>query len=329
MKLVTGDCVAVIVLTFMCLLGPSLANSAGLYGTLGFGPTLVKIDPTTAKFHHIVNQSVPDGKFVSDYSLDVKRHILYVVVNIMDAKYQLLGLSLDTGNLISSMTLPYPFWKWGAAQTCDVIPETGEVLLTGIIGARDMQQYIGMIYRIDPKTETYSIVNWVESHLLMGFRISVYDPKHELYWTQFVIPSNNPPKDYSIINYAFDINTGKIIYQVNNTLAFQTWAYDPVTEKIYGFGVLGVYPSYQIILGSLDSQNGEMKTIALLPGFREVLPWSQSPIDPVGRKIFGYLKSVYPDIYHLVTVSLTDGSVLTTAGACSLFDCPWTLVYEP
>jgi hypothetical protein len=147
--------------------------------------------------------------------------------------------------LISAAKLPFaPGLLVGVGQTCNVIPQTGEVLVSG----KDRIGGKHHILKVDPKTGKNTLINTIGDVDVLG-GASTYDPKYHLLWLQFA-------KGNTITNFAFDINTGRLIYKISDSLSLETMAYDPITQKIYGIGlkVLNSTNYYRVLL-ALDSQN--------------------------------------------------------------------------
>jgi hypothetical protein len=85
---------------------------------------------------------------------------------------------------------------------------------------------------------------------------SGFDPKNNVQWLQFATNAG------VISLYGIDINTGRTLFTVPDTLNLETLAYDPLTQLMYGIGLKVVNSTtYYRVLLSLNSKTGDMEVI--------------------------------------------------------------------
>jgi hypothetical protein len=310
-----------VVVFALFVLGWAAAVPTGLYGLTPVHPKLVKINPITAKQEPVGNTSLPTELSSQQLSsIDVQRGIFYAVLfNTTSNIVHLAGISIATGKLISNVRLPFaPTVLVGVGQTCNVIPQTGEVLVTG----RDRIGGKHHILKVDPKTGKNKLLNTIgDVDVLAG--ASAYDVRHNMLWLQFGDATG-------IRNFGFDVATGRLVYQIPDALNLESMVYDPVTQKIYGIGLKVVNSTnfYRVLL-SLDSSNANTTVIGPIPGYF-VIDASELAIDPNGRRLFCFLQPTGSSRapFHLLSISLRDGSILSSPTACVGQLCPWSLAYQ-
>eukprot|EP01089_Gocevia_fonbrunei_P013255 TRINITY_DN334_c0_g1_i1.p1 TRINITY_DN334_c0_g1~~TRINITY_DN334_c0_g1_i1.p1 ORF type:complete len:159 (-),score=25.27 TRINITY_DN334_c0_g1_i1:642-1118(-) len=133
------------VLCLVCFVGFILAEHGTLYGLAQGEARLVKVNTNNGDVSPIGNHDYSTELTAQQLSsLDVKNKIFYMVAyNETDRHMYLVGLSLLSGIMTTSSRLPITAGTFlGVGQTCNVIPETGHVLVSGQDGYRDLHHIL-------------------------------------------------------------------------------------------------------------------------------------------------------------------------------------------
>jgi len=313
-----------VALAFVLVVVASLSFSgAALYGLSPIVPQLVRIDPLTAQVTPIGNANLPNeltGQQLS--SIDTQNRIYYLVAfNQTGRMVQLLGLSLVTGKLVLSTRLPFaPETLVGVGQTCNVIPGTGDVLVSGRDGVRNLHQ----ILRVNPRTGHTSLIAKIGDVDVLG-GASAYDPANNILWIQLGTGAE-------IDLFGFNINTGQQVYQIDDSMSMETMNYDPVTKLLYGIGLKVMNETSAIrILVTLDSKTGKFNEIGTIPGYF-IIEGGVGALNPTKREVYCFLQKTGSSNqpFLLVTVDMNDATVKHNPVACrNPSNCPWSMGYQP
>jgi len=234
---------------------------------------------------------------------------------------QLIGLSLLTGKLVSSTRLPFaPQTFIGVGQTCNVIPASGDVLVSGRDGVRNLHQ----ILRVTPKTGNTSLIASIGDVDVLG-AASAFDPANNILWIQLGVGAG-------IDLFGFNVDSKQQVFQLSDTLNMETMNFDPVTRLIYGVGLKVVSQTeYYRILMTLDSKTGKYNEIGKIPGYY-IIEGGVGALNPAAREIYCFLQKTGSSSqpFLLLTISMTDASVKhNPVGCVNPANCPWSIAYQP
>jgi len=305
---------------FLCV---TLVSSLGtLYGLAPGIARLVKINPSTAAVTPVGRHTYPSELTAQQLSsIDIKNKIYYLIAfNSSDRHVYLTGLSLKDGSLLHSVRLPFaPNVLVGVGQTCDVIPATGEVLVSG----KDRVRARHHILKVNPVMGNNTLIAEIGDIDVLG-AATAYDPDFEMLWLQFGIKSGG------INLFAYHIPTKKLMYNISDTLNLETMNFDEVSGTIRGIG-LQVFNShnYTRIMMSLDSKSGKMTVLGKIPDYF-IIDAGLGAINENQRTYYSYLQpSSSPNApFHLVSVNVDTGKVNDSPVADSS-TMPWSIAYDP
>jgi len=305
---------------FLCV---SLVYSVGtLYGLAPAIARLVKINPSNAQVSPIGRHEYPSELSAQQLSsIDTKNKIYYMVAfNDSDRHVYLVGLSLKDGSMRHSVRLPFKTSVLiGVGQTCNVIPATGEVLVTG----RDRIRARHHVLKVNPINGTNSLIAEIGDIDVLG-GASAYDPDNQILWLQFGIHNGG------INLFAYHIPTKTLVHNISDTLNLETMNFDEKSGSIRGIG-LQVFNShnYTRIMMSLDSKSGTMTVLGKIPDYF-IIDAAVGAINENQRSYYAYLQpsSSQKAPFHLLSVNLDNGKIITSPVADSS-TMPWSIAYDP
>jgi len=297
----------------------ALAFGAGLYGLRAAVPALETIDPTTGR-QTPVGVPIPNELTAQQLaSIDDKNRLFYVVsFNTTDRHVYLLALSIQTGALLNSVRLPFAESELvGVGQTCNVMPETGHVLVTG----RD--RILGKHYILDvnPVTGANTVIASIGDIDVLA-SASAYDYVNRILWLQFALQRGG------IFNFAFEIPSGKILHQVPDTLNLETMNFDTKTGKVLGIGLYVVNNNnYTRVLVSLDSLTGVMTNLGYIPNYF-LIEGGEAGLNIAARELYCFMKPTGnpSQPFNLLTLNADTGAVKAKP-AIPQNQLPWSLAY--
>jgi len=307
----------VLVLVLVCVIG--VTHGAPLYGLGAAVPALETIDTVTGR-QTPVGAPIPNeltGQQLS--SIDDKNRLFYVVAfNTTDRHIYLISLSLQTGALVKSTRLPFAESELvGVGQTCNVMPESGHVLVTG----RDRILGKHFILDVDPVAGTNTVIASIGDIDVLA-SASAYDHVNKVLWLQFALQNGG------IYNFAFEIPSGKILHQINDNLNLETMDFDSRTGKILGIGLYVVSnQNYTRVLVSLDSKTGIMSIVGYIPDYF-LLQGGEAGLNVVGRELYCFMmpKGNNNVPFNLLTLNADTGAVKSKP-PIPANQQPWSIAY--
>jgi len=306
----------------LVLCGSFVYSAGTLYGLAPAIARLVKINPTNAMVTPIGRHEYPSELSAQQLSsIDIKRKIYYMVAfNDSDRHVYLIGLSLKDGTLRYSVRLPFKTSVLvGVGQTCNVIPATGEVLVSG----RDRIRARHHVLKVNPVNGTNSVIAEIADIDVLG-GASAYDPDFEILWLQFGIQNGG------INLFAYHIPTKTLVHNISDTLNLETMNFDEVSGTIRGIG-LQVFNShnYTRIMMSLNSKTAAMTVVGKIPDYF-IIDSGLGAINENQRSYYAYLQpsqgSKSP--FHLLSVNVDNGKV-TASPIAEGSTMPWSISYDP
>jgi len=304
------------------VLVPLVSSVGTLYGFSAMTPRLVKINPVTAIVSPVGRHDFPTeltGQQLS--SIDVANKIYYLVAfNTTDRHVYLIGISLKDGSIRHSVRLPFATSVLvGVGQTCNVIPKTGEVLVSG----RDRIRARHHILKVDPVSGNNTLIAEIGDIDVLG-GASAYDPDAEYLWLQFGLTSG------TINLFAYHIPSKKLVHNITDTLNLETMSFDEKTGTIRGVG-LQVFNSnnYTRVMISLDSKSAAMTILGNIPNYF-IIDAAMGAINENQRVYYAYLQPTSPPKapFHLLTINADNGQV-TASPTADGSTMPWSIAYDP
>jgi len=310
----------ILYLVFFFCLSFAICTSSGLFG-LSEDVQLVSIDPTSYKVITIGDKIENITQAQSLATIDNARGIFYFV-GYDNVKLQtvLIGLLLKDGSIASNVVLPLESYFYvGAGQTCDVDPNTGDVIVTGRDASKDDDHNV---LRVNPSTLSIKSLNtFPGTDILGGF--SAYDSIHNLEYLEM-------SKDGVLTIYAYNTVSGELASQrkVSTLFNIQTLVFDPTSGLFYGIGRNTSSGDAVRTLLSYNGITGEYKQISALPGYY-LIKAGETTLDVKGRRLFVFMTHVNDqNNYELVSINIDSGKIIASIPACAdAAVCPWNVEY--
>eukprot|EP01090_Pellita_catalonica_P019654 TRINITY_DN6761_c0_g1_i1.p1 TRINITY_DN6761_c0_g1~~TRINITY_DN6761_c0_g1_i1.p1 ORF type:complete len:316 (-),score=47.18 TRINITY_DN6761_c0_g1_i1:77-1024(-) len=310
-----------LVLSVTVLVAFASILEATMFGISGPVPRLETIQVQSAAQKDI-GPALPhelEGEQLSSIDAAKKRYYL-VTYNTTDKHVYLISVSLTTGLLTSSTQLPFKDSAFiGVGQSCNVMPESGDVLVVG----RDRILAKHHILQVNPDTGDNKVIASIGDVDVLG-AASAYDHINKVLWLQFGLKTG-------IYNFAFEIPSGKILHQIDDKLNLETMDFDSKTQKVIGVG-LDVKSShdYERVLLTLDSKTGNMDTISTIPGYF-LIRSAESGLNVPDRELSVFLQ-LTKDLHNatapfeLVTLDADTGAIRYKPTIIEA-DLPWSIAY--
>jgi hypothetical protein len=317
---------ALLALPFVC--------GASLYG-LSNESALVRIDPSTGSMQPIGPPTHLVGRMGLNTCPDTERKLFYFVAVINDGNSsELVGLSLETGQVVVRVLLPFQTSLYfGGATAVDVDPTSGDVFVVGVDATNEtLHQVLRVDYEGNNLTQVATLLKG--SDALTGG--SAFDYKHRVEYIELTVNAS------STMIYAIHVDSGKITpiaQSIERGENLQTMAYHPESDAIVGHGLTPVkHPSgeqvYARTLVSLDTATHKFRTISTVNGFLEEAG-TVTAIDyggdsgkggnAVHYSVLQKLSQPRTKEFYLVGLDIGTGKVVHAAPICDLFDdrdCP-------
>lgn len=199
------------------------------------------------------------------------------------------------------------------------------------------------MYRFNPVSGEIKYITKIGDIDVIG-GASCYDPINQILWLTYAINTTTtvnshnkrgvhyPHNDIFIDLFGFNVNTGKLVYQIQNTNNLETMNFDPVTGLIYGIG-LQVFneTSYQRVLMTLNSKTGKLQIVKSIPGYF-IINGSLAALNVKQRILYTVLQPMTTEEdtpFELVAVDINKGTLLTHPQIDSKdsSQTPWSLQY--
>jgi len=224
----------------------------------------------------------------------------YVGINTTARVQFLIGLSLETGQEVSSLQLPYELAGPGG-YSCNVDPNTGYVYTTGLI--LDAM----FLLRINPYMNMYQTLTDLPGITLTGAP-STFDYVNSIIWEQLA-------NDTTPSLWGTNSNTGAIVFQLGNQYNMQTLNFDSNKGLVFGVGTqVTDKGDVTMILVTLSSSSGAMNVVGSLPGYSN-LNSAISAIDSKQRLLYVFMSPNGEKQTNVVTINI-DSAKVTNSVAC-------------
>jgi len=157
--------------------------------------------------------------------IDISNSTFYLIgINRTDNAEYLIGLDLYNGRLTSRHALPFYYtYDFVSTPGLDWIPGTHDVLVYGL--DRKTRQYL--IYRITPSTGSFTLVASFQYPNYYLQSIDTFDSTNNLLWIQL-------SGDHMLQNVAFDIETGKMVFNLTDVYGIMSLNFNPIDGLVYG-----------------------------------------------------------------------------------------------
>jgi len=288
-----------------------------LYGLDSHLARVIKINPQNAQESPIGRYAYPKELLARQVSsIDVERKIYYFIAYNTTAKaIHLVGLSLKSGVLISSIKLPYAETAHvGLGEYCAVIPKTGQVLTLG----KDRVRPRYHILEVNTTSGKIQVIGSLEvkSNVIAG--AAAFDPERELFFFQM-------GTETEVNNYAYSVPQRKQVLNATNVDNIETMNWDSKTKRIVGIG----FVSGSRALISLDTVNGHSTVIARIPHYF-VIDAQLAALDEERRIIYSYLQPANPTHapFHLVGLDVDSGHLVTSPEAGESHRIPCSIAFD-
>jgi len=228
--------------------------------------------------------------------IDSTNDIFYIIaINRTqgDVSLELVGLSLDTAQIVSETVLPFEFsFNYVNTPGVDVIAGTMDVLVYGLNHKTAMFE----IYRVTPSASPAVltlVASWADNGAFIQ-SVDSFDTTLNLLWIQLEMNNN-------LTNLAFDINTGKMVYNLTDPYGLQSLNYDSVKQQIIGLGapqgdttpVVGI-------------ANGQYTVLATLPTGYTMAGPDDAAFDIQDRLLYQYVNN--GNTVQLIIVNIDSGA---------------------
>jgi len=192
---------------------------------------LVEVDPTSGNRVAVGKADVPYVPWTTD--IDHENGILYLLgqkaVDLGAGNLTLVGVSLTTGGVVSTTSIPEPLESFGLlTASVAFAAEMNLIILSFTTAAK-----VHLVGTIDPKTSAWKVVTSIDNSSTIkdvgGAGDGAYVPGiGEFIWQLAV---NN-----TITQFAFNFKTGRLR---NATSAqFTNFVYNPKDKMLYGHGII-------------------------------------------------------------------------------------------
>eukprot|EP01006_Ploeotia_vitrea_P040468 TRINITY_DN66427_c7_g7_i1.p1 TRINITY_DN66427_c7_g7~~TRINITY_DN66427_c7_g7_i1.p1 ORF type:complete len:340 (-),score=45.09 TRINITY_DN66427_c7_g7_i1:140-1159(-) len=305
--------------------------------------TFETISPTTGKPVQIGQEFKETFDAQGLSSIDDRRGIYYFIGrNLTAHDIHLIGVSTDTGNVLSQTPLPFLRESFiGVGEYVNTNSETGHCYCTG---RSDDGSETHELWDVDPFTHKKKLIANVgdKSKIEVLGGLAVYDPSFGVEWVQL---ARNDTGRLFVRFYGYDVKTGFLVNIIDDEYNMATMAYDQNTQRIFGIGGTREQGKIVLRLVRFDSETGQFHVIGDIPGYHGFMG-SEFTINHRARKAYGFMtkfqgansRHVYRRgekmpaaqmSFDLVTISLDTGKVLHTVEYCSeIFACPWSFQYQ-
>jgi len=264
------------------------AVSAQLYGVT-LQNQLVTLDADlTGNWTLVGHQFAKPTEFVTLVQVadvDVSNGTMYIIGfdKTSNAEF-VVGLSLYSGQVVTKHVLPFHFdFDYISTPGLDYIPNTHDILVYGA----DAKTRIYKIYRITPSTGVSTLItNFTYPNFVLQ-SIDTYDSVNELLWIQL---SGN----HMLQNLAFDVNSGKLVWNITDVYGLLALNFNPVDGLIYG--VASTESSGMTQLVTLDSTTGLYTVVGeLLNEVTAAAGPQNAGLDYNNNVLYMYLESAEED----------------------------------
>jgi len=297
----------------------SSSGKPGLYGLTTTG-TLSFINNNPVSVTKI--GSIPSNiRGVSLAKIDTKSQTLYLVgtpnatENGPEAVY-LYGVSLNTGDLVCSLKLP--FWANSTyfALTMDYDPNTGNLLVTG----RNPQSERWEMISINPTLGTYkTIIQLPVNQPLWGVP-SAFDSINNIELIVTTV-TDYPAQTFNLT--AIYVSTGKMVTLPDVNM--ENFNFDITTGLVYGFLLTGELYSETIM--AVNSITGATKVVGTVttPNLGQ---GSYTTFDPISQQLYLWLQDEAQSTVYLGSISLPSLTFKSQVAPCTYDTCPGYLVFS-
>jgi len=257
----------------------------------------------------------PHDKFVvlvQIGDIDTTNATFYLIgVNRTTHNEDVLGLDLYSGEIMSRTHLPF-YYTFDFTNTpgLDWIPGSHDLLVYGV----DQKTRNYLIYRVTPSTGMRNLVasfNWPEYYLQS---IDTFDSVNNLLWVQV---SGN----HQLVNLAFDITTGKLMWNLTDTYGIMSLNFNQVDGLVYA--VASNQQGTSVV--TIDGTTGAYNVVGYLTSEQTTVSGPQNAgLDYFSGYIYIYLETeASPNTFAMIP--LANPSDWQTIPANSLI--PETIVF--
>jgi len=162
--------------------------------------------------------------------IDTTAQVFYIIAinrTVSAVALELVGVSLTTGQIVSELVVPFDFsFNYVNTPGVDCIAGTSDVLVYGLNRRSSMFE----IYRVTPGpgAKLQLVASWPDNGAFIQ-SVDSFDYTNNLLWIQLEYNNN-------LTNLAFDITTGKMMYNLSDPYGMQSLNYDPIKGQIVGLG---------------------------------------------------------------------------------------------
>jgi hypothetical protein len=307
-------------------LAASASAAPPSFGLYGLSPTvdLIRVYPNASTVP--IGPALPSNLLQAQElsTIDEKAGVLYSILYDDKAdKPMFTGISLSTGAVVSSVPVPFAESSFvGVGQLVAWEPTSARLIAGGQLA--NQSHVIGLV---DPKSGAWEQVAMLNSTWLdvLGGAVTYIPPINSL---AFQLGTQT-----SIDVFLLDMATGAIT-EVDQSYAnganVETMDYDPVSQTVYGLGILPSGSTFERSIVALHPSNktitvvGPVKAYGIESGGIAAINVGARGLYWVGQKTGASPN----DPFYLVCNSLVNASVLSAAELCTSDPtCPWSLEF--
>jgi hypothetical protein len=237
---------------------------------------------------------------------------------------RLIGLSLSTGAVVSSVTLPFVEEAFvGVGQLLAWASDLGLAVMTG--QTADQTHLIGTVNATSGAWTQVASISRADDDVLGGS--AAYIPGEQTFI--FNLGAQNGTV---IDNFAVDLKTGSVRNGTNTQMGnLESMSYNAADGKVYGLGLHIDGNAWNRSIAVMDPATLEITEIGQVPGFG-IESGGIGTVDVAGNSLWwiGMQSPYTPNApFFLIQTSLQDASVKSSAQICdSDPTCPWSLQYR-
>jgi hypothetical protein len=258
-------------------------------------------------------------------SMDASTGTFYsILYDLQTSKPLLVGLSLDTGMIVSSVPIPFAESGFIGVGQYLAFVSASSVIVGGQNAAGQHQ-----IGRIDPQKGGYkqiAVLNASLLDVLGGCHAAFVQSQNEVV---LQLGTQGPP---AMINpYAIDVTSGKVrVAAENSTNNIVTLSYDETSDMIVGLGINVAGSSLKRTISQLDPKTLVVSTIGET-SVEVIESGGIAAYDSASKGLYWVGDKTGNDDFFLVQNSVQAGAkVLSTGDLCKIdAACPWSLEFYP
>lgn len=258
-------------------------------------------------------------------ALDAARGVYYFVgFDPSSPTPRLIGLSLSTGAVVSSVALPFVEEAFvGVGQLLAWASDLGLAVMTG--QTADQTHLIGTVNATSGAWTQVASISRADDDVLGGS--AAYIPG-----AQTFIFNLGAQNGTVIDNFAVDLKTGSVRNGTNTQMGnIESMSYNYADGMVYGLGLHIVGNDWNRSIVVMDPATLEITEVGQVPGFG-IESGGIGTVDVAGDSLW-WIGMQAPYVantpLYLIQCSLKDASVKSSAQICdSDPQCPWSLQYR-